>query len=178
VITLFTSIIRYTVDPMSSTRLIPFQDLTNFQQWVIFYLKTNGKMLTVVEREINNFCDTTKNNIDLNNYDQNMTSLQNELMYFNKVGLIKSQGDYFVFTTKGDLYCYQNLERHLEKLSITSIVEKIKSSSLFKKNTRLCSNIINLRDLSRISPLLITNKKEAMENIKFFVQLLLMLLSS
>lgn len=122
---------------------------------------------------INNFCDTTKNKIDLNNYEQNMSSLQAELQYFHKKGMIQETRGTFVLTSKGDLYCFQNLEQNLVKLSIQHVVTKIKATANYMENQRFIDLIIsNYQNLKVIAQIVIDDAKLAMTNIQTFVLIL------
>jgi len=164
---------------MSSVRIKPFANLSNFQQWVILYLIQNKKMNLRVEAEIINFCDTTKQNIDLNNFEKNMEELQGELVYLAQMKLIESDGQgYYIFSTKGKLYCYQNLEQNLAKLATNAIKNKIIASTFYRDSRNLCDRIIARHDdLKSVAILVIGDKKTAMANIIIFAQLVVLLLS-
>lgn len=162
---------------MSKPSIKPFVELSNFQQWVIFFLNKNGRIGRKVESEITNFCDTTKDSIDMNNYEGDISKYQNELDYFHNAGLTKiASPDDYILKSKGQIYCYQNLEKPLGKLSTSQKMVQFKASELYRNNPRLCAAIIsNFKNLRAISGIIIDNKKEAMENIKFFVQIIKLL---
>ena len=112
-----------------------FHKLTNFQQWVLFYMKTEDHILQNIEDELPNFCDTTKKNVDMNNYESHISGLQKELEYFKNVGIFyleENQG--YKLSKKGELYCYQNLELNLKKFSTTAIVNKLKNTEIYKNH--------------------------------------------
>lgn len=166
-------------------KLILFPNLTNFQQWVIFYIKEKGYMNPNVIKEINNFCDKTKDSIDLNNYDEDMNNLQKQLNYFIHVGLLKKlllattntttnmrfPADSLVFTEKGDLYYRQQLEHKLDKLSDEKIIDTIKSSDAYNKSSNFYDEIISkLRN--DLPSYIITDKTTAMDKIIVLVDIL------
>lgn len=164
---------------MSAVPLKPFTELSNFQQWAIFYILKNGRINVNVEQEITNFCDTTKQSIDLNKYDENMSNLQKELVYLAQAKLIEqTDQNYYSFSTKGKLYCYQNLEQNLVKLGIRSVRDKIMTSDIYGKSKILCDRIFGVStNLQSLAAVIIEDKRIAMSNIIIFAQLLVLLLS-
>ena len=151
-----------------------FINLSNFQQWVLFYIISNGKMQDNVAAEINNFCDKTKNSIDLNNFDKEMANLQKELEYFAEEGLITrvSAGE-FVLSAKGDLYCFQNLNQNLAKLHLKSVLTQLSVSKFYVTSRELCDRIIsNYANLKTISNILISDPKDTMTRIQLFVEII------
>lgn len=151
-----------------------FIDLTNFQQWVLFYLITNVSIKKELELEINNFCDKTKNSIDINNYDQDMAGLQKELAYFYEEGIIGDLDSLsYTLTNKGELYCFQNLNKNLDKLSMKNIMLKMTSNDIYHKSKVLCDEIFNnYKDIKAISTILIGNPKDTMTRIQVFVEMI------
>ena len=174
-----------------SEKLILFPDLTNFQKWVIFYIKEKGYMNPNVINEINNFCDKTKKDIDLDNYEENMNALQKELDYFIQVELLEeSQLDRtdnnkkvihpagsLIFTKKGDLYCYQQLDDKLDKINTKKIINAIKSSDMYVKSSHLCDTIIS-KVHSNLSYYIIYDKRTTMEKIIVLGEILKLINSS
>jgi len=157
-----------------STLLKDFSDLSNFQQWTLFYLIKKEKMRTDVREEINNFCDKTKYDIDLDNYDKDMTNLQGQLNYFVEEGLIDSaDGFVYTLTKKGDLYCFQQLNRNLKKLMIESVKSKITLHNFYKPSKILCDKIFsNYYDLKVISDILIGDPKDTMTRLQIFAEII------
>ncbi len=167
------------------TRIIPFVELTNFQQWVIFYIRNKGSMMNHVKNEINNFCDKTKNNINIENYDDDMAQLQKELEYFQEVGILDdvaieyknddnqiiSSGS-LIFTEKGKLYCFQQLENKLDNIQVKKILDKIRTSNFYETSKNICEQITSYRNFENISTYIIRDKKTTMEKIIIFVQIL------
>lgn len=151
-----------------------FVDLSNFQQWVLFYIISNGKIQDNVTAEINNFCDKTKNSVDLNNFDKEMANLQKELEYFAEEGLlIRTSHSEFVLSAKGDLYCFQNLNQNLTKIRSQSVITKLSASSFYVTSRGLCDRLIsNYTDLKSISQILISDPKDTMTRIQLFIELI------
>lgn len=164
---------------MSVVPLKPFTELSNFQQWAIFYILKNGRINVDVEKEITNFCDTTKQSIDLNKYDEDMSNLQKELVYLAQAKLIESiEPNYYSLSTKGNLYCYQNLEELLAKLGTSSVRHKIVTSEIYNKSKVFFDRIFRVTtNLQSLATVIIEDKRTAMRNIIIFAQLLILLLS-
>lgn len=151
-----------------------FVDLTNFQQWVLFYLIIHKSINANVENEINNFCDKTKNGINIDNYDQDMANLQKELLYFHDEKLIEQDApNTFGLSKKGELYCFQNLKQNLIKLQLKKIMDIMTANNVYKTSKVLCDQIFsNYNSLKTISSLLIGNPKDTMTRIQVFVQII------
>lgn len=152
-----------------------FIDLSNFQQWALFYIITHGKINVDIKSEINNFCDKTKNDIDLDRYDDNMAKLQDELLYFQKEDLLISPPNsiFFILSTKGELFCFQNLNKNLDKINTASVLERMKLSNVYNDSKSLCDSIfLNHGNLKAISSILIGDPKDTMSKIQIFVEII------
>ena len=134
----------------------------------------NGKISVDIRSEINNFCDKTKNSIDLDHYDDNMAELQEELLYFRKEDLlISTNSGSFVLSTKGELFCFQNLNKNLNKIKTASVLENMKLSNVYKNSKSLCDSIFfNYGNLKTISGILIGDPKDTMSKIQIFVEII------
>lgn len=164
---------------MSEEKLKTFDELTNFQQWTIFYLLKNGNIGRFIKNEINNFCDTTRNNIDLNKFNEEMASLQRELEYFDKHALIEvdqTNQNSYIFSSKGELYCHQNLKQKLEILDSQSNQTKILKSPSYLKLKGILNGVIRSHgNLKMLASVILDNPKMAMTNIHAFNELYLIL---
>ena len=142
-----------------------FLELSDFQKWVFFYLKQKGIMKANLEDELINFCDTTKNLINLDNYEEDLKKLNSELAYLvhsNIVRLTNSEQN-IELSPKGELYFFQHLQPMLDKLNEPSILRELKGSLAYRRVGKIGETILrNSKRIEDIARLVINDPKNTM----------------
>jgi len=94
--------------------LIKYEDLTDFQKWLFFYISKEKFAPVDLEGVMPKMCLTVRMKIDVENYEEETNKLIVEATDLTNDGLLKvtnvhkSQGE-FVLTDKGELYLLQKM---------------------------------------------------------------------
>ena len=155
------------------TDVIPYVNLTHFQQWCMHYIISKKSIHPIVEDNIDNLCDTTKNNIDLNNFDKSIEESQIELDEIIGMGLFNSISSdrYITLNAKGKLYIHQHIEQNLSKIkSHSKNNENILNDNKFK-NILDILNGINF-DFLKFAQFIVSNPSMAMTYIMKFEEII------
>lgn len=174
---------------MDEIKILPFTKLTNFQQWVIFYLQTKIHMNPNIEYEINDFCDKTKDEIDMQKYDQDIKQLQIQFDYFleskliqivnkdvidlNQTGSTIPAGS-AIFTKKGELYCHKEIQAVLNKFNSKETENWVRTkSAVYQQAKEIGNSILYKRDFTSLAHYIIENKENTMNKIITFGKLMM-----
>ena len=164
----------------------PYLGLTRFQQWTLFYLRSDEHTLFVKpEKNINYYCDDTRTGIDTSNFKLEMRKHADELGDLESVGLIKqstvkNKSNFYKLSDIGERYYFQNVEHPLKKLvneksfsKITDYLSKKFGPEKTKDVLNIFSEILNNGDsFSNMAHFLVGNPKFSMKYLEILNDIL------
>ena len=115
--------------------LIQYNQLTEFQKWLFFYLIKNTFAPVTLDGVLPKMCLTVKMKIDVDKYESETQRLVKEANQLVENGLLRvSSGHHpsgeFVLTDKGELYVLQKILGPLIKIKDKNAMQQIKQYTL------------------------------------------------